>query len=123
MGFIMKISRTIYASILLSASVFASTPVIADAGVFVGIVYDFGSGSASQSDLGISLKVVSDDKTGKAVGALGVSYFPTSVNRLGADISIGYTLDDVFDDSVITVGYDIFNKKPQVGIGYMDTKK
>ncbi len=115
----MNISRTFIASMMLSTSLFASTSVMADAGVFVGIVYDFGP----KPDIGLSLKVVSDDETGKAVGALGVSYFPKSANRLGADISIGYTLDDVFDDSVITVGYDIFNKKPQVGIGYMDTKK
>jgi hypothetical protein len=115
----MKVSRTFFASMMLSTSLFASTSVMADAGVFVGVVYEFGP----KPDIGLSLKVVSDDKTDKAVGALGVSYFPSSTHKLGADISVGYTLDDVLDDSVITVGYDIFKKKPQVGIGYMDTKK
>jgi len=109
----------ILASVFLSAGLGASSSVMADAGVFVGVVYDFGS----KSDVGFSVKLVSDDETDKAVGAIGVSYFPASANKLGADISIGYAFDDVLDNALVTVGYDIFNKKPQVGLGYMDTKR
>ncbi len=109
----MKNFRNVLASIMLCSSV----SVMADTGVFVGVVYDFGSGSHASSGLGLSAKVVSDDEEDKAVGAVGLSYFPRAANKLGVDVSIGYT----FDNGLVTLGYDILNKQPQMGLGYMDT--
>jgi len=104
----MKIQAVVLASLLtISAS------VMADTGVFVGIVYDFGP----KSDLGFSAKLVSDDEEDQLVGTLGFSYFPTASYKLGADIGLGYT----YKNGLVTAGYDVFNKKPQFGIGYMDT--
>ncbi len=105
----MKIQAVALASLLtISAS------AMADTGVFVGIVYNFGA----KSDLGFSVKLVSDDAEDKVVGTLGVSYFPSATYKLGADIGLGYT----YKNGLVTAGYDIFNKKPQFGIGYMDTE-
>ena len=109
----MKNFRNVLASIMLCSSV----SVMADTGVFVGVVYDFGSGTRASSGLGLSAKVVSDDEEDKAVGAVGLSYFPQAANKLGVDVSIGYT----FDNGLVTLGYDILNKQPQMGLGYMDT--
>lgn len=108
----MKNYRTLLASLLL----FSSVTVMADSGVFIGVVYDFG-GTNVKSGFGFSAKLVSNDETDKGIYALGLSYFPQSANKLGADVSVGYT----FDNSLLTVGYDIFNRKPQMGLGYMDT--
>ena len=63
--------------------------------------------------------MVSDDEEDKAVGAIGLSYFPQAANKLGVDVSVGYT----FDDGLVTLGYDILNKQPQIGLGYMDTEE
>ncbi len=106
----MKTYRTLLASLLFCSS----ASVMADTGVFVGVVYDFGQ----KSDLGFSAKLVSNDKEDKVVGTLGLSYFPTATYKLGADIGLGYT----YKNGLVTGSYDIFNKKPQIGIGYMDTK-
>jgi len=111
----MKIQTVALATLFsISTSLIINTPARADAGVFVGIVYNFGP----KSDLGFSAKLVSDDAEDKVVGALGVSYFPAATYKLGADIGLGYT----FENGLVTAGYDIFNKKPQFGLGYMDTQ-
>ena len=106
----MKTYRTLLVSLLFCSS----TSVMADAGVFVGVVYDFGA----KPEVGFSAKLVSDDKSDRVVGAIGLSYFPAAEYKLGADVSVGYT----FDNGVVTAGYDVFNKKPQVGLGYMKTE-
>ena len=110
----MKNYRTLLASLLLCSS----ASVMADTGVFIGVVYDFGGSNAKQG-LGFSAKLVSDDEPDKAVGAIGISYFPQAASKLGADVSVGYT----FDNGLVTLGYDLFNKQPQIGLGYMDTEE
>jgi len=105
----MKIKAVALASLLsISAS------AVADTGVSFGFVYDFGA----KPQLGFSAKLISKDVEEQFVGALGVSYFPTATYKLGADIGVGFTLKN----SVITAGYDVFKKKPQVGLGYMKTQ-
>ena len=109
----MKVNRIVLVSLLLCSSV----SVVADVGVFAGVVYNFGSGSQA-SKLGFSVKVLSDDEEDKAVVAAGLSYFPQGgANKIGADISVGY----LFDNAVVTGGYDFLNSQPQVGIGFADT--
>ncbi len=110
----MKNYRTLLASLLLCSS----ASVMADTGVFIGVVYDFGGSNAKQG-LGLSAKLVSSDEPDKVVGAIGFSYFPQATNKLGADISVGHT----FDNGLVTLGYDVFNKQPQIGLGYMDTEE
>lgn len=105
----MKIKMIALASLLS-----ISTPTMADTGVFIGVVYDFGG----KSNIGFSAKLVSNDEEDKVVGTLGLSYFPTSTAKLGADIGLGYT----YKNGLVTGSYDLFNQKPQFGIGYMDTQ-
>jgi len=107
----MKTYRTFLASLLFCSS----ASVMADTGVFVGVVYDFGN----KPEFGFSAKLVSNDEADKAVGVIGLSYFPAAEYKLGADIGIGYT----FDNGLVTAGYDVFNKKPQLGLGYMKTEE
>jgi len=38
-------------------------------------------------------------------------------NRFGAELGVGRT----FEDGVVTVGWDILNSQPKIGIGYIDT--
>jgi hypothetical protein len=109
----MKIRQTLLASSLAAIFLSSSISVSADTGVFVGVVYDFGSNAGP----GLSVKLVSDDEDDKAVAAIGVSYFPRGARRIGVDVSAGYT----FDNGLVTAGYDFVNGVPQIGIGYMDT--
>ncbi len=106
----MKTYQALLASLLLGSSISA----MADTGVFVGVVYDFGSNAGP----GLSVKLVSDDEEDKAVAAIGVSYFPSSARRIGVDLSAGYT----FNNGLVTAGYDFVNRAPQFGLGYMDTR-
>jgi hypothetical protein len=87
----------------------------ADAGFMLGVAYNF-DGQAAPSGLGFTAKVLTSDREDKWVGAAGVSFFPWSQRKLGADVSAGYT----FDDSTVLVGYDILKQAPQVSAGWSD---
>ena len=101
-------------SVLVILLLLFTAPVFADPGISIGVVYNFGS----QSDLGVSLKVLSTDEEDKGAIGAGVSYFPVSKSKkYGFDLSAGY----VFENGAATVGWDFLNKNPQVGIGYVNT--
>lgn len=93
-------------SILFSASV----PAIADPGVFFGAVYNFG-GSA-----GVSVKILSTNKEEHCALVAGGSYFPQT-KKFGVDAGAGY----LFTNGAGTIGWDFFNKHPQIGVGYVNT--
>lgn len=88
----------------------------ADAGVMLGVSYDF-SGTTSLNNLGVTAKVLSSDREDKWVGALGASFYPWSDKKLGLDVSGGYN----FQDSAALVGYDLLRGAPQISAGWSDT--
>ncbi|MDI1298953.1 hypothetical protein [Methylotenera sp.] len=100
---------------VLAVLVLASASVKADGvGIFFGVGYAFGSSGGP----GVSFKLLSDREEHKAVVGAGVSYYPMSTNKFGADISAGYN----FNNSAITVGYDFLQSGVVLGAGYVNTK-
>ncbi len=97
-------------------SIFA-TGAQADAGVMLGVAYNFG-GQASLNNLGITAKVLSSDEADKWVGALGVSFYPWSDKQLGLDVSGGYN----FESSAVLIGYDFLKGAPQISGGWSNTE-
>lgn len=83
----------------------------ADPAAFVGISYSFGG-----AGVGISVKVLSDDKEDQVVAALGATYYPMAANKFGIDLSAGYT----FNDAAVLVGWDFLQKGVQVSAGWAD---
>ena len=98
---------------LVVSSLLLSTLAKADAGVFFGFTYAFGGGGPA-----VSLKVLSSDKVNEGVVGAGVSFYPYSANKFGADVSAGYN----FTDSGVTIGYDFLQKGVQLGVGYVNTR-
>ncbi len=92
----------------LSASAFAAP------GLFLGLTYNFDS-----SGLGLSFKILSTRRQDRPAVGVGVSYMPYIQNRFGADVSAGY----VFNHGAVTAGWDFINDEPQMGLGYVNTKK
>ena len=84
----------------------------ANPAAFVGLSYSFGGSSG----VGLTVKVLSDDKEDQAVAALGATYYPTAVNKFGIDLSAGYT----FNNAAALVGWDFLQKSVQVSGGWAD---
>jgi len=106
----MKKSSSVLAMLLLLSSSF----VMADAGIFAGVVYNFGA----KSNFGISLKVLSTDEEDKGAIGAGVSYYPgNDSNKFGMDLSAGY----VFKNGAVTLGWDFLQSQSQLGLGFVDT--
>ena len=85
-------------------------------GGFFGISYVFGS---SLGDFGLSAKILSDNDENTGVVGAGLSYFPfAKEKKFGADLSAGY----LFQNGAVTGGWDFLQRKPQLGIGYVNTK-
>ena len=93
--------------------------VHAGAGVLFGISYNFGVPAVTWENLGVTGKILSDDDANTGVLAAGGSFYPfAKENKFGVDISAGY----LFKNGAATVGWDFLQRKPQVAIGYVDTK-
>ena len=106
----MKKIKVILAGALLLSSQVAS----ADPGVFVGVVYNFGSGSG----LGFSLKVLSTDRQDNVVVGVGAGFYPFSqAGKFGVDADIGYLTKNF----AATVGWDFLQHGVQIGAGYVNT--
>jgi hypothetical protein len=87
----------------------------ADPSAFFGVTYNFG---APLTDLGLSVKLLSDDEEDKGVVDVGVSYSPfAKEGKFGLDAGAGY----LFKNGAVTFGWDFLNMKPQVGVGYVNT--
>jgi hypothetical protein len=100
-------------SIILGALVAISAPARADIGAMVGVGYTFGDAGPA-----LTVKALSNDKKDEAVGALGLSYYPISQNKLGVDVGIGYQ----FNNSAVILSWDLLQKSPQVSAGWANTK-
>ncbi len=101
-------------NIFFIALLATSTSVVsANPTVMAGISYNFGS-----RDLGLTIKVLSNDEGKEVVGAVGATYYPASKeNVFGIDAGIGYTFDA---DAAVVVSWDFLRKDSQVSIGYAD---
>lgn len=66
-----------------------SQPALTDAVVFLGINLTY------SGDVGITLKVLSSDENDELVFAVGSTFYPFSVLKLGYDLGIGRTTNGV----------------------------
>lgn len=86
--------------------------------VMLGVAFNFGGGSAN-SNVGITLKLLSSDRRNRAVGAVGVTFFPWGDDvAFGLDAGIGYN----FRNGAAVVGYDFLNASPQFSAGWAYTR-
>ena len=88
-----------------------ATPAIADPGIFLGTTCNFGG------SVGVSVKVLSNNKEDRGVLASGVSYYPLT-GKFGIDAGAGY----LFNKVAVTFGWDFLNNNPNIGGGYVNTK-
>lgn len=86
----------------------------ADPAAFVGVTYAFGNGGSS--GIGLTAKVLSDDKDENGVAALGASYYPFSAQPFGLDVSAGYA----FDDAAVLLGWDFLQDSIVLSAGWAD---
>jgi hypothetical protein len=91
-----------------------AAPVFADPTLMIGLSWTFGGG-AQQGELGLSGRILSDDKRDEWVGAIGGTYYPGS-GKFGIDVGIGYT----FTKTPMTLSYDLVNNQALLGLGWAD---
>lgn len=97
---------------LFGATLLASQSVTADPAAFIGVTYSFGG------NVGITAKVLSDDKSDNGVAALGATYYFGSPTPWGLDLSAGYA----FDNAALLFGYDFLQKQATGSVGWADTE-
>lgn len=100
-----SLSTTALVTTLLAA------PAVADPTYMLGLALNFGGG---ETQLGVTAKILSDNRPEEVVAAAGVTYFFDGT--FGADVGVGYT----FDDGAVTLGYDFLNRSPQIAAGWAD---
>ena len=103
---------------LISAAIISGLCVTAQAevGTFAGITYLFGE----KGEFGLTVKALSNRKEDKAIGAIGVNFYPFSKDqKLGFDIGAGYN----GRDSALILGYDLLNRNPTISGGWSYTKE
>lgn len=104
-------------TVVLISFLLVASLTYADPSAFFGLTYNLG---APVTDLGFSVKVLSTDKEDKGAVDLGISYFPfANEGKFGIDAGAGY----LFNNGAVTLGWDFLNMKPQVGVGYVNTKE
>ena len=102
--------KIILTIVTMSISLFASPAING------GFTYKFGDSSASEENIGATLKVLSTSKDKKPVLGAGVSYYPWAKDdkKLGIDVSAGYN----FKKGSVMAGWDFLQKEPSVSLGY-----
>ena len=90
-----------------------ATPALADPTVMLGLSINFGGAQSNQ--VGITGKVLTDNKQDTVIGAAGVTYFP-GTGAWGVDAGLGYN----FDDTTATLTYDFVNQGAQLAAGWAD---
>lgn len=81
----------------------------------LGLSLNFGGG---ETKLGATVKILSDNRPDKVVGAAGVTYFFDD-GDIGLDAGIGYT----FKGGAATLTYDFLNQSPQLSAGLANIKE
>ena len=92
------------------------TLIYAKPAILGGISLSFGGDNKDiLKNAGATVKIVSNSQKKKPVVAAGISYYPWAEdNKMGLDVSAGYTLKN----SAILGGWDFLQKHPTVSIGY-----
>lgn len=83
------------------------------------ITYMVGISFTLTGEMGVTAKLLTNDKEEEFVAAGGVTYYPFSTSIFGADVSAGY----VFENGTITGGWDFLQQIPQVSFGLADTEE
>lgn len=97
---------------MAAALLTAATTAGAGPAAMFGISYTIQSG-----DVGLTAKVISDNRKNRVVGAAGLSYYPWSpVKKFGIDVSGGY----LFDGVAVTAGWDFLKSDYHVAAGYVN---
>lgn len=95
-----------------------SSPSHAGVGVFVGVSYAFGAGGNSAP--AINLMATTSRRRNRAIGAVGVAFYPTSTDlKVGIPVGIGYQGNHVAG----LAGYDFLQDKFFIGAGYANTRR
>jgi len=107
-------------SLLALSLLCASWTAQAETGFFLGVSLQLGGGVAAK-DIGFTAKVLSSRREDRAVAAAGVSVYPFGGGpvRFGTDVGVGYQGDKVG----VTIGYDLLQRAPVVGVGYVNTTR
>lgn len=98
-------------------SILAGTAVRSEPTMMLGLALNFGGGESAS--LGVTAKVLSDNKPDSFVGAAGLTYFLEDGGYFGADLGVGRT----FKNSAATLGYDFINNRPQISAGWAKTRE
>ena len=95
-------------------STLAGVPAVADPTVMVGLTWAFENGGQT-GQLGISGRILSDNRRDEWVAAIGGTFYPGS-GEFGLDVGAGYT----FTNTPVTLSYDFVNNRTQLGLGWAD---
>lgn len=90
---------------------FAISPAAADPTVSVGLSWSFSGTQAGQ--LGISGKIISNNRRDEWTAAVGGTYYPSN-STFGIDIGVGYN----FRNMPVTLSYDLLNEGINLGVGW-----
>jgi hypothetical protein len=90
-----------------------------DPGVSVGVAFALGGPSASDGDVGLTAKVLSNRHENNPVLGAGVTFYPWAEQKLGLDAGVGYNFSHVTP----MVGYDFLQRKVQLSTGWSNTKQ
>ena len=85
----------------------------ADVGVMVGVGYTFGGAGPA-----VTVKLLSNNRKDRAVGAAGVSFYPYAEQKFGADLGAGYK----GDHAVGVVSWDFVHMNPEISGGWASTR-
>ncbi|WP_456382844.1 hypothetical protein [Hydrogenimonas sp.] len=104
-------------SILVTGMLMSGVFSYAGPQAMFGLSYTWG-GAIGEGNLGLSVKLLSDNEEDNPVVAAGVSYYPWAyTDKFGVDVSAGY-LSDSF---AITGGWDFLQSDWILSAGYVNT--
>ncbi|MBX2808191.1 MAG: hypothetical protein KTR20_06110 [Cellvibrionaceae bacterium] len=99
-------------TMIMLACLFFSCTAKADFTYMVGVSLTL------TGDVGLTAKLLTNDKEEKLVLAAGGTYYPFSSRLFGADVSAGYILEN----GTVTGGWDFMQQVPQLSLGFADTE-
>ena len=98
--------------ILMAGILAAAVTASAGPAAMFGVAYNIQGG-----DFGFTVKVISNNKKNRIIGAAGMSYYPWApVKKFGLDLSGGY----LFDGAAVTAGWDFLKSDYQGAVGYVN---
>ncbi len=79
--------------------------------------YMIGVNISLSGDVGVTAKLLHDDRKGSVVAAFGASYFPFAEEQFDVDLGVGYNFDHVTP----VVSWGVFKSDVLFNIGYSGT--